>query len=80
MDFFIGLFSNIVMAFEFILLTFYGPKILDFSYMFCSAQEFCSVGDDSCLILWDARVGTGPTIKVIFLLIFASLIVIMITA
>ncbi|KAG4141358.1 hypothetical protein ERO13_D06G071300v2 [Gossypium hirsutum] len=33
---------------------------------FCpsSAQEFCSVGDDSCLILWDARVGTGPTIKV----------------
>ncbi|KAA3477193.1 WD-40 repeat-containing protein MSI4-like [Gossypium australe] len=33
---------------------------------FCpsSAQEFCSVGDDSCLILWDARIGTGPTIKV----------------
>nr|KJB54376.1 hypothetical protein B456_009G031600 [Gossypium raimondii] len=33
---------------------------------FCpsSAQEFCSVGDDSCLILWDARVGTGPTVKV----------------
>ncbi|KAJ8766938.1 hypothetical protein K2173_011756 [Erythroxylum novogranatense] len=33
---------------------------------FCpsSAQEFCSVGDDSCLILWDARVGTGPAIKV----------------
>ncbi|XWS70009.1 hypothetical protein CRYUN_Cryun03dG0012400 [Craigia yunnanensis] len=33
---------------------------------FCpsSAQEFCSVGDDSCLILWDARVGTSPTIKV----------------
>ncbi|TYI76562.1 hypothetical protein E1A91_D06G085000v1 [Gossypium mustelinum] len=33
---------------------------------FCpsSAQEFCSVGDDSCLILWDARVGTGPSIKV----------------
>ncbi|KAL0380500.1 UNVERIFIED_CONTAM: WD-40 repeat-containing protein MSI4 [Sesamum angustifolium] len=22
-----------------------------------SAQEFCSVGDDSCLILWDARTG-----------------------
>ncbi|GLT79078.1 hypothetical protein SLA2020_505850 [Shorea laevis] len=33
---------------------------------FCpsSAQEFCSVGDDSCLILWDARVGTGPAFKV----------------
>ncbi|ONK76546.1 uncharacterized protein A4U43_C03F29400 [Asparagus officinalis] len=29
-----------------------------------SAQEFCSVGDDSCLILWDARVGSGPAIKV----------------
>ncbi|XP_078432011.1 transducin family protein / WD-40 repeat family protein [Wolffia australiana] len=33
---------------------------------FCpsSAQEFCSVGDDSCLIFWDARVGTAPCIKV----------------
>ncbi|GMI88551.1 MULTICOPY SUPPRESSOR OF IRA1 4 [Hibiscus trionum] len=33
---------------------------------FCpsSPQEFCSVGDDSCLILWDARVGTSPTVKV----------------
>ncbi|KAF9662426.1 hypothetical protein SADUNF_Sadunf18G0052000 [Salix dunnii] len=33
---------------------------------FCpsSAQEFCSVGDDSCLILWDARAGTSPSIKV----------------
>ncbi|GMP62884.1 hypothetical protein CsSME_00024813 [Camellia sinensis var. sinensis] len=33
---------------------------------FCpsSAQEFCSVGDDSCLILWDARVGTSPVFKV----------------
>ncbi|KAJ9692060.1 hypothetical protein PVL29_011245 [Vitis rotundifolia] len=33
---------------------------------FCplSAQEFCSVGDDSCLILWDARSGTTPAIKV----------------
>ena len=28
-----------------------------------SAQEFCSVGDDSCLIFWDARVGTAPCIK-----------------
>lgn len=33
---------------------------------FCpsSAQEFCSVGDDSCLILWDARTGSGPVLKV----------------
>ncbi|KAF3457440.1 hypothetical protein FNV43_RR02098 [Rhamnella rubrinervis] len=33
---------------------------------FCpsSSQEFCSVGDDSCLILWDARVGTNPVVKV----------------
>lgn len=33
---------------------------------FCpsSAEEFCSVGDDSCLILWDARVGTSPVVKV----------------
>ncbi|XP_043706470.1 WD-40 repeat-containing protein MSI4-like [Telopea speciosissima] len=33
---------------------------------FCpsSVQEFCSVGDDSCLILWDARAGTSPAIKV----------------
>ncbi|KAK9132716.1 hypothetical protein Scep_012244 [Stephania cephalantha] len=33
---------------------------------FCpsSAQEFCSVGDDSCLILWDARAGSTPAVKV----------------
>lgn len=33
---------------------------------FCpkSSQEFCSVGDDSCLILWDARSGSDPVIKV----------------
>ncbi|KAK9072032.1 hypothetical protein SSX86_008464 [Deinandra increscens subsp. villosa] len=33
---------------------------------FCptSTHEFCSVGDDSCLILWDARTGTNPTTKV----------------
>nr|GLL39979.1 WD-40 repeat-containing protein MSI4-like [Ipomoea trifida] len=33
---------------------------------FCpsSSQEFCSVGDDSCLILWDARVGPNPAVKV----------------
>ncbi|XP_078151294.1 WD-40 repeat-containing protein MSI4-like, partial [Carex rostrata] len=33
---------------------------------FCpsSAQEFCSVGDDSCLILWDVRSGNAPVVKV----------------
>lgn len=33
---------------------------------FCpsNAQEFCSVGDDSALILWDARTGNEPVIKV----------------
>ncbi|KAK6128021.1 hypothetical protein DH2020_038224 [Rehmannia glutinosa] len=29
-----------------------------------SAMEFCSVGDDSCLILWDARTGSSPVVKV----------------
>lgn len=29
-----------------------------------SDQEFCSVGDDSCLILWDARAGHEPALKV----------------
>ncbi|KAF3328341.1 WD-repeat protein RBAP1 [Carex littledalei] len=33
---------------------------------FCpsSAQEFCSVGDDYRLILWDARSGNAPVVKV----------------
>ncbi|VVA99685.1 unnamed protein product [Arabis nemorensis] len=33
---------------------------------FCpsNAQVFCSVGDDSCLILWDARTGMDPAMKV----------------
>ncbi|XP_021754520.1 WD-40 repeat-containing protein MSI4-like [Chenopodium quinoa] len=33
---------------------------------FCptSAQQFCSVGDDSCLILWDSRTGLTPATKV----------------
>ncbi|WCJ39532.1 Transducin family protein / WD-40 repeat family protein [Euphorbia peplus] len=33
---------------------------------FCpsSTSEFCSVGDDSCLIFWDARIGCGPLVKV----------------
>ncbi|KAL4194635.1 hypothetical protein AMTRI_Chr05g60440 [Amborella trichopoda] len=41
---------------------------------FCpsSAQEFCSVGDDSCLILWDARIGVDPAIKVTCIFISAD--------
>ncbi|CAI9764672.1 unnamed protein product [Fraxinus pennsylvanica] len=33
---------------------------------FCpsSSQQFCIVGDDSCLILWDARIGCDPVVKV----------------
>ncbi|GKA32607.1 WD40 repeat-containing protein MSI4-like protein [Tanacetum coccineum] len=27
-------------------------------------EEFCSVGDDSCLILWDARTGSSLVVKV----------------
>lgn len=34
------------------------------SLLFLSPQEFCSVGDDSCLILWDARAGRSPALKV----------------
>ncbi|KAH7842172.1 hypothetical protein Vadar_002254 [Vaccinium darrowii] len=39
---------------------------------FCpsSAQEFYSVGDDSCLILWDAQVGLNPIVKVSCLSLF----------
>jgi hypothetical protein len=29
-----------------------------------SMQEFCSVGDDSCLVFWDARSSHEPTLKV----------------
>uniref|UniRef100_A0A7N0UZX9 Histone-binding protein RBBP4-like N-terminal domain-containing protein n=1 Tax=Kalanchoe fedtschenkoi TaxID=63787 RepID=A0A7N0UZX9_KALFE len=45
---------------------FLGHKDTVEDVQFCpsSAQEFCSVGDDSCLILWDARTGTSPVVKV----------------
>ncbi|KAL8098884.1 hypothetical protein AgCh_031559 [Apium graveolens] len=46
--------------------TFQGHEETVEDVQFCptSAQEFCSVGDDSCLILWDARSGSTPVIKV----------------
>ncbi|RVX05530.1 WD-40 repeat-containing protein MSI4 [Vitis vinifera] len=45
---------------------FHGHEDTVEDVQFCpsSAQEFCSVGDDSCLILWDARVGFSPVVKV----------------
>nr|AGG38122.1 FVE-2 protein [Dimocarpus longan] len=45
---------------------YYGHEDTVEDVTFCpsSAQEFCSVGDDSCLILWDARVGSSPVVKV----------------
>ncbi|CAL9061141.1 unnamed protein product [Musa banksii] len=36
----------------------------DVQFCHFSPQEFCSVGDDSCLILWDARAGRSPALKV----------------
>lgn len=31
------------------------------------------MGDDSCLILWDARSGTGPAVKVVLFSILSRL-------
>uniref|UniRef100_A0A7C8YU14 Uncharacterized protein n=1 Tax=Opuntia streptacantha TaxID=393608 RepID=A0A7C8YU14_OPUST len=46
--------------------TFKGHEDTVEDVQFCptSAQQFCSVGDDSCLILWDARAGLVPMSKV----------------
>nr|GEX06580.1 WD-40 repeat-containing protein MSI4-like [Tanacetum cinerariifolium] len=45
---------------------FHGHEDTVEDVQFCpsSGQEFCSVGDDSCLILWDARTGSSPVVKV----------------
>ncbi|GJZ94327.1 WD40 repeat-containing protein MSI4-like protein [Tanacetum coccineum] len=45
---------------------FHGHEDTVEDMQFCpsSGQEFCSVGDDSCLILWDARTGSSPVVKV----------------
>ncbi|KAK0598850.1 hypothetical protein LWI29_038570 [Acer saccharum] len=42
----------------------HGNTVEDVQFCPSSAQEFCSVGDDSCLILWDARTGSTPAVKV----------------
>ncbi|KAF3328343.1 WD-40 repeat-containing protein MSI4 [Carex littledalei] len=38
--------------------------VVDIKFRPSSTQEFCSVSDDSCLILWDARSGNAPVVKV----------------
>ncbi|XP_062103482.1 WD-40 repeat-containing protein MSI4-like [Humulus lupulus] len=45
---------------------YYGHEDTVEGVTFCpsSSQEFCSVGDESCLILWDARTGSSPAVKV----------------
>ncbi|KAJ6816613.1 nucleosome/chromatin assembly factor group C [Iris pallida] len=42
----------------------HGDTVEDVQFCPSSTQEFCSVGDDSCLMLWDARLGTSPAVKV----------------
>ncbi|GKD95076.1 WD40 repeat-containing protein MSI4-like protein, partial [Tanacetum coccineum] len=44
---------------------FHGHEDTVEDVQFCpsSGQEFCSVGGDSCLILWDARTGSSPVVK-----------------
>ncbi|GFZ11748.1 transducin family protein [Actinidia rufa] len=42
----------------------HGDTVEDVQFCPSSGQEFCSVGDDSCLILWDARTGSSPVLKV----------------
>ncbi|CAB4272402.1 unnamed protein product [Prunus armeniaca] len=42
----------------------HGDTVEDVQFCPTSAQEFCSVGDDSCLILWDTRAGSSPVVKV----------------
>ncbi|KAF3450610.1 hypothetical protein FNV43_RR06699 [Rhamnella rubrinervis] len=42
----------------------HGDTVEDVQFCPSSALEFCSVGDDSCLILWDARTGSSPVVKV----------------
>ena len=47
-------------------LTFVGhaDTVEDVAFHPSSALELCSVGDDSALIFWDGRAGTGPVCKV----------------
>lgn len=36
----------------------------DIAFMPGSSAELASVGDDSYLLFWDARIGTSPTLRV----------------
>ncbi|XWS16226.1 hypothetical protein CRYUN_Cryun34aG0067000 [Craigia yunnanensis] len=47
-----------------ILLKMYNSAIKVTGLIIVLAQEFCSAGDDSCLILRDARAGSSPAVKV----------------
>jgi histone-binding protein RBBP4 len=42
----------------------HSDTVEDVQFRPSSMQEFCSVGDDSCLVFWDARSGHEPTLKV----------------
>ncbi|KAM7255680.1 hypothetical protein ACFE04_008578 [Oxalis oulophora] len=42
----------------------HGDTVEDVQFCPSSVHEFCSVGDDSCLILWDARLNNYPAVKV----------------
>ncbi|CAN6457111.1 unnamed protein product [Victoria cruziana] len=42
----------------------HSDTVEDVTFCPSNSQEFCSVGDDSCLILWDARAGAEPAFKV----------------
>jgi hypothetical protein len=57
-----SLVKSIINYFDF---PFYGGLI--------SALEFCSVSDDSCLILWDIRSGNAPVVKVSLWLFLACI-------
>jgi histone-binding protein RBBP4 len=46
----------------------HSDTVEDVQFRPSSMQEFCSVGDDSCLVFWDARSGHEPTLKVTQLL------------
>ncbi|KAL3691523.1 hypothetical protein R1sor_005174 [Riccia sorocarpa] len=42
----------------------HSATVEDVQFRPSSSKEFCSVGDDSSLIFWDARTGTSPAMKV----------------
>ncbi|KAL5582103.1 hypothetical protein UlMin_014545 [Ulmus minor] len=53
---------------------YYGHEdtVEDVQFFPTSPQEFCSVGDDSCLILWDSRSSSTPVVKIICLFVLLA--------